>query len=341
MNLLHRSAVTFGVCCCFALASTSTTRAAAPAATPAKPTKPAAPPPAKPGPSPVAPAVAALVKEYQTSLKEKKGEGLREKCDYFTSAEKPEGVTPEVILAALEKPIPGAGDARAEAYVKWQLLSGVAGQFADELKPRAIKAYRSAPQPSDHPARNHKALDQKLYRIGLFNADREVDINKELSEAIAQYRLYVDPILEYRDEFYKRLPGGYDTLVAGVQDTFDRVSHGAPATEFWKTVGGQIRAWALTASDAGKLHEMAGAVIKLNEYVKDERNKPYYRVIFSQDPKNGGLKWQPQSTIEQEGRYVGELGDWLDERAKNPSESGGALQFKEKEGDDMKKTKKK
>ena len=59
-------------------------------------------------------------------------------------------------------------------------------------------------------------------------------------------------------------------------------------------------------------------------------------MIFSQDPKNGGLKWQSQSTIDQEGRYVGELGEWLAEQAKNPSESGGGLQFKE-EGDDMKK----
>jgi hypothetical protein len=335
MNLLHRSAVTFGVCCF--VAWSGVTRAAAPAAAPVKPGSTAAAP-AKPGASPVAPAITALVKEYQTSLKEKNGEGLREKCDYFTSAEKPEGVTPEAIVAALEKPIPGAADARAEAYVKWQLLSGIPGKFPDELKPRVIKAYRRAPLPTDHPARNHRVLDQKLYRIGLFNQDAEVGINKELADAIARYRLYIDPILEYRDEVYRRLPGGYDTLVAGVQDTFDRVSHGAPATEFWKTVGGQVRAWALTASDANRLREMAGAIIKLNEYVKDEQNKPYYRVTFSTDAKNGGLKWQSQSTIDQEGRYVGELGEWLDERAKNPSESGGGLQFKD--GDDMKKSRK-
>lgn len=338
MNLLHRSAVTLGVSCLFAIAATSA-RAAAPAAAPTKPG--ASTPAGKPGPSPAAPAITALVKEYQTSLKEKNGEGLREKCDYFSTGEKPEGLTPEVILAALEKPIPGAADPRAEAYVKRQLLSGLDGKFSDALLPRAIKAYRAAPVPRDHPARNHRVLDQKLYRMGVFKADLEVGINKELTDAITQYRLYVDPILDYRDEFYRRLPGGYDTLVAGVQDTFDRVSHGAPTTEFWKTVGGQIRAWALTASDPNKLREMAGAIVKLNEYVKDEQNKPYYRVIFSTDAKNGGLKWQPQSTIDQEGRYVGELGEWLAERAKNPSESGGGLQFKEKEGDDMKKMNKK
>src|SRR3954453_8491882 len=133
MNLLHRSTVTLGACCgFFALTLAHASHAAAPAAAPTKPgSTPAAT--AKPGPSPVAPAIAALVKEYQTSFKEKKGEGLREKCDYFAS-DKPDGVTPDVILAALDKPIPGAADSRAEAYVKWQLLSGIPGKFPDELK---------------------------------------------------------------------------------------------------------------------------------------------------------------------------------------------------------------
>ena len=338
MNLLHRSAVTLGVSCFFAIATTAT-RAAAPAAAPTKPG--ASTPAGKPGASPVAPAITALVKEYQTSLKEKKGEGLREKSDYFSTGEKPEGLTPEVILAALEKPIPGATDARAEAYVKWQLLSGLDGKFPDALKARAIKAYRNAPMPTEHPLRNHRALEQKLYRIGINNADAEVGINKDVTDAITQYRLYNDPILDYRDDLYNHLPGGYDTLVAGVQDTFDRVSHGAPATNFWKTVGGQVRAWALTSSDANQIRQMGSAIIKLNEFVKNDSNKPYYRVIFAREDKYTGLKWQSQSTIEQEGRYVGELGEWLEERAKNPSESGGGLQFKDKEGDDMKKTNKK
>ena len=62
MNLLHRSAVTLGMSCFFALAATTSARAAAPAAAPVKPGS--STPAAKPGPSPVVPAVTALVKEY-------------------------------------------------------------------------------------------------------------------------------------------------------------------------------------------------------------------------------------------------------------------------------------
>jgi hypothetical protein len=340
MNLLRRrrrSSVVTLVAFCSALTLAVDVRAAAPGDTPAAtpPARTAAAGANKPGASPFAPAIAALQKEYQTSLKEKKGEGLRDKCDYFSGQEKPEGATPEALLAVLEKPIAGSGDARAEAYVKWQLLSALDGKFPDALKARAIQAYRRAPAPAEHPYRNHAPLDRRLTMVGN-KPDAEVGINKDVSDAIEKYRLYVDPILDYRDEFYNRLPDGYDTLVAGVQDTFERVARGAPASEFWKKLGGQIRAWALTSSDPGLMRQMGNAILKLNAYVKDERNKPYYRVIYEKSEHYIGLKWQAQSTIDQEQRYVGELGEWLEERAKNPG--GGGLQFKDP--DEMKKGKK-
>jgi hypothetical protein len=343
MNHLRRrrSSVVTLVAFCSALTAAVNVRAVAPAEKPAvtPPARTAAPAANnKPAASPFAPAIAALQKEYQTSLKEKKGEGLREKSDYFAGGqEKPEGATPEALLAVLEKPIAGSGDARAEAYVKWQLLSALDGKFPDALRARAIRAYRNAPAPAEHPYRNHAPLDRRLTMVGN-KPDAEVGINKDVSDAIEKYRLYVDPILDYRDEFYNRLPDGYDTLVAGVQDTFDRVARGAPTSEFWKKVGGQIRAWALTSSDPGMMRQMGGAVLKLNAYVKDERNKPYYRVIYQKDEHYIGLKWQSQSTIDQEGRYVGELGEWLEERAKNPGAGGGGLQFKD--ANEMKKGKK-
>src|SRR4051812_17991240 len=88
-------------------------------AAPATPAKPASP--AKAPASPVAPAIAVLLTEYQTVMKEKNGEGLRTKCDYFSQNKPGEGVNAEAILAELTKP--QSDDARADAYVKWQLLS--------------------------------------------------------------------------------------------------------------------------------------------------------------------------------------------------------------------------
>jgi hypothetical protein len=221
--------------------------------------------------------------------------------------------------------------------VKWQLLSGVEAKFPEELKARVLKVYHNAPTPTNHPGFDHQRLDRELRRIGINNADAEVPINKELVEAIKTYREQIEPILSYRDELYSRLPGGFDKLAAGVSDVYDRVAHGAPTTEFWKGVMSEIRAWALSSTDSAHMHEMAGALTKVHAYVKDDKNKPYYRVMWIKEDKYTGLRWQGQGTIDQD-KYMGELADWLDEHAKNPG--AGGLTYKEKEGDDMKKMKK-
>jgi hypothetical protein len=307
MQWVNRSIVAMGVIC--GLAMTSTLRAA---------------PPAKPAASPVQPAITALLKEYHDAMK-KKGEGLREKSDYFTQ-NKTEGITPEVVLAALEKPI--GTDQRAEAYVKWQLLSGVEAKFPEELKARALRVYRNAPKPSSHPGADHQDLDRRLRRLGTTNRENEMPITNQLGEAIKQYRMAIEPILSYRDELYTRMPAGYETLAAALSDTYDRVSHGAPATKFWQDLMGSIRSWALGSSDTAHMREMAGAVNKLYMFVKDDRNKPYYRVIWLKTDKELGLRWQTQGTIDQD-KYIGELADWLEEHAKNPG--AGGLNFKEPE----------
>jgi hypothetical protein len=308
MKSVNRSAVaSLGIM--LALAFTSTLHAA---------------PPAKPGPSPVQPAITALLKEYHDAMK-RGGEGLRDKSDFYAT-NKPEGVTAETIMAALEKPI--GTDPRAEAYVKWQLLSAIESKFPDDLKARALRVYRNAPPPSRHPGADHQELERALRRLGITNPDNEVPVNTDLGEAIKQYRLAIEPILSYRDELYSRLPPGYETLAAGLSDTYDRASRGAPATEFWKNLMGSIRSWALASSDAAHMREMAGAVNKLYMFVKDDHNKPYYRVIWVKTDKELGLRWQTQGTIEggQE-KYMEELATWLDEHAKNPA--AGGLNFKE------------
>ena len=282
-------------------------------------------PPTAKDQGPVAEAAKALLKEYQTVMKDKKGVGLREKSDYF-GEKKPEGVTAETVLAVLEKPIQGATEPRAEAYVKWQLLSGVAGKFPQELNQRAIKAYTNAPKPRPSPGLDRMTLDRKLNRdVGLMNKDAEGEVNKAYQQMIEGWRNEIEPILSYRDEFYNKLPATYDTFVAGLMDIYDRVTRGAPANEFWTTVGSGIRSWALTANDTRQLGNLADAVGKLQQTVKDDRNKPYAHVRWEQNDKFMGLKWHSEQTI-RELRSVEDVGVLLEERAQNPR--GGGLGFK-------------
>lgn len=278
----------------------------------------AAAPPARSA-NPLAPAVAELVKEYQAAMK--KGEGLREKCDYFAKA-KPEGVTPEIILAALEKP--QNSDPRADAYVKWQFLSAIDGKFTAEQKARALKIYRAAAKPASHPGLRHADLERTLNRVGIMRKEAEPDINKEFAQAITQYRMQIEPILCYRDELYARLPTDFDAYVAALQDMYDRVVQGAPATEFWNDVSSSIRSWAINTKDTNQLRQLAGAIEKLQGVVKEERNKPYTRVGWQDSTNYTGLKWYPEQTISND-KSMEETVTWLREQATNP---GGGLGFK-------------
>jgi hypothetical protein len=291
-------------------------RAASPAVTPA--------PPGKPGPSPLVAAQQALLKEYLHAVKEKKAEGLREKCDYFTT-NPAEGLTPELILAALEKPI-GGNDPRADAYVKWQLLSGLEGKFPETLKARAIKVYRAAPSPAAHPGLNHMLLERQLNTVGTMRSDREASINKDVGDVVTNYRLQIEPILSYRDELLARLPPGYDTIAAALGDAYDRVVHGAPANEFWSSLSATIRSWALTSAEPAQMRQLAAAITKLKETVKDEKFRPYYRVLWTDNDSYKGLKWQAEGTIAND-KSMEELADFLAEQARNPG--GGGLKFKD------------
>lgn len=281
-------------------------------------------PAAKPPTSPVQIAAAALLKEYQTVMKDKKGEGLREKCDYFTQ-NKVEGLTPEIIVAALEKPI--SPDPRAEAYVKWQLLSGAGPKFPDTLKARVIKVYRAAPMPKSHPGLDHAVFDRLLNRnIGIMNKEKEMPVNAEVAATIKQYRDSIEPILSYRDELYAHLPVGFESLVAGFSDVYTRAAAGAPANEFFATVAADSRSWSLTSSDAAGMRNLASAIDKLRTFVKDDKNKPYYRVIWAKDDNYTGLKWLSESTIQND-KAMEEAATWLAQHAQNPG--AGGIKFKD------------
>jgi hypothetical protein len=152
-------------------------------------------------------------------------------------------------------------------------------------------------------------------------------------EAINQFRLAIEPMLSYRDELYARMPGGFEALQMGLSDIYDRVSHGAPTTEFYTTVATAVRSWALASSDADHMRQFGGALMKIHSLVKDDKNKPYYRVMWIKEDNYTGLRWQGEGTIRND-KYIEELGTWLDEHAKNP---GSSLNFKDSEDPKMKK----
>lgn len=238
-------------------------------------------------------AAAALVKEAQAAFKDPTIK-LREKTDYFV--EKPSAdVTPEAILTALERS--QNGDPRIDAYVKWQLLSAMSAPFSEELAPRATMAYRRAPEPFNHPGLDHRSLTSALYRVGTSKKDRMEEVNKGFAETVASADANNVYILRYRKEFYSRLPVSGDSLMAGLEDALIRVRHGVSAQDIWEPVSGSIQSWALSA-DGRQREAMLQMMTRLLTTIRDGNFKPFVRVIWSDDPKTMGMRWEDRMSLE-------------------------------------------
>ena len=263
----------------------------------------------------VANATAALVKEATAGLKDKTGK-LREKSDYFV--EKPSAdVTPDAILAALEHSL--SSDRRMDAYVKWQLLSGVSGRFPEEFVPRAIAVYRRAPELVSHPGLDRTQLTRNLNRMGMMKREKMGEINLSLSASADQVTGENQYVLHYRKELYAHLPVSGDSLLAGLDDIFARVQHGVPAGDMWIAVSGSIQSWSLTA-DSRQLNSVIQSMVQLLSTIRSDRAKPYVKMEWSEDPKNFGMHWKDQMAIE-DGKVQAMI-DSIRESAKMLGDSG-------------------
>jgi hypothetical protein len=281
-----------------------------------KPSTPVAPTtPAKPKAPVVTAAIAVLQKEYQAYVKDPSANKLREKSDYFKQNASPDA-TPDAILKAIEGSVSGGYE--AEAYVKWQLLSGIAGKFPDELLKRAIAAYRRAPSPSANPAVNHRVMNKAI--IG-FKKDQIPQIQKEFDAAEERNNHSNRIFLSYRDDFYSRLPPKYEVLSAGLEDLAERAADGLNANPIFDNVSAGLRSWSITEAKTGQVKGMLDAVLRIQASINRDENKPYSKL----GEDNGILKWKAESHVI-DAKKLEELIKFL--QTNNTASGGGGLKFK-------------
>src|SRR4051812_27642461 len=87
---------------------------------------------AKPDAAAIDAAIAELKREYAAHLKDPDAAPLRAQCTYFADHPAPVTLSPETVVAGLEKPV--ANDPRLTAYVRWQLLSAAPRMFEGDAK---------------------------------------------------------------------------------------------------------------------------------------------------------------------------------------------------------------
>jgi hypothetical protein len=284
--------------------------ATAPAAAPAPSAK-------SKGAAAIKQAIDSLSKEYQAYLKDPTSSRIRAKSNYFIENPSPDA-TPENIVKALEGTVSGGRE--VEAYVKWQLLSGVSGKFPDDLVKRVVAVYRRAPGPAaEHPGMDRRTLDGMARRI---RKEEMASYNKEFGEAVERFKNANDVYLDYRNELFSHLPGNKtDVMYAGLEDVALRASHGIGSQGLMDNVAAGMRTWAIADAKSGEARTMAGTVAQLREQYADY--KPYTKLA----DEKGMIKWQGGNPP-LDGKKLDELANFLANTTSTAS--GGGLKFKDK-----------
>ena len=209
-------------------------------------------------------AVAALQQEVAAM---QSPDDLRAESDYFKTGdgEADAGdVTPEIVVEALNSRLHQAP--AVDAYLKYQLLSGVPDKFPDELARPAVQAYQNAPAPIPQPGmdpqerQQMQRLIQGLDQAGAKRADTEFQTYAE------QQTQGNEQIVAYRDALYAKLPVSGPMLAAGLQDIYERSNAGIRSNNLVRLVISDAKAWAVGGAPRGDVAEVARQMMQLEEY---------------------------------------------------------------------------
>jgi len=291
---------------------------AAPATKPA--TRPAASKPAAAAQSPeakanlaVTKAATALKKEFLDHQKDPVAP-LRKGSDYFS--QNPDGeVTADSILNALERRV--GDDPVSDAYIKWQLLSGVKDKLDAKSGARALVIYQHAPQPMIRPGTDESEKRQ-LYQMipnHVENPDVADEYNKEWNEKVFRTRQANEPIFAYRNELFGKLPPSLATFRAGLQDAYVRVQNGYAADLFVEAMEKDVRDWAHDARPA-EISQLANLLSGLGREMTGKNPKsPEYLTQVHYDSKNQKLSWEKARANFAKEKELQELIAYLNSRA--------------------------
>jgi hypothetical protein len=230
--------------------------------------------------------------------------------------EQPDGeVTVEAILNGLDRRV--GDDLMSDAYVKWQLLSGIKGKIDPKLGGRAIAVYQNAPRPVIRPGTDEaeKRQLQQMLPNHVESADVADDYNKEWSDRVFKARQANEPVFRYRNELFEKLPPSAVAFRAALQDAYMRVMNGYPADKFVEDIQKGIREWASDGKPA-ELNDLASLLRGLTKEMtgKTPRSPEYFNQVHY-DAKNQKLSWEKGRANFAKGSDLEELAAYLSQRA--------------------------
>ena len=251
-------------------------------------------------------AIAELTKEIEPALRN--GERPpRDQSNYFLGGS---DVPPSAVILALRRPI--GSDPRAQAYVKWQLLSALPRDLDEKTVGELLQVYRSAPAPFPRLGMDKQGrddLERMIRNARESDAERLIEQFEQMDERVERDNLL---ILRYRDALFAKLPVSYDAIVAGFEDAAARINLGADAGDRARALCKAIEGWAPNASP-----EQLKAVSRALDQLEKKKGQEYYsRLYWSTSGKMQFTK--TQATL---GRVsqLEEIQEFVQDRIRNPN----------------------
>jgi hypothetical protein len=264
----------------------------------------------------LAKAVGALSTEFYAVMKDPE-KPVRVECNYFKQNPSPD-VTPAGILSICERrvaPTTNPDDVRIQAYVKWQLLSGVTDRFDDSLAKRAIEAYRRSPSLMIRPGiSSDDRRELEAWARGHGEEDAET-VEYKLDERVGRFNKYNMPQLRLRDALYERLPVRYESMLAALDDLSARLSCGVDEVDIAplvKRLAGDAKSW-LESSDPPPTQAQIASMARGVERLAKQRVEFYTGLKWNHEQRL--LLWQTRSITADENGVLTALAAELNARA--------------------------
>src|SRR5688500_9336846 len=251
-------------------------------------------------------AIVELTKEIEPALRN--GERPpRDQSNYFLGGS---DVPPSAVILALRRPL--GSDARAQAYVKWQLLSALPRELDEKTSAEILQVYRTAPAPlprlgMDKQSRDE--LERMIRNARESDSERLVEQFEQMDERVERDNLL---ILKYRDALFAKLPVSYDAIVAGFDDAAARINVGADAADHARALCKAVEGWAPNAPP-----EQLKAVSRALSQLEKKKGQEYYsRLYWSTSGKMQFTKTQGSlGRVSQ----LEELQEFVQDRIRNPN----------------------
>ncbi len=273
-------------------------------------------------------AIQELNKEAHDFAKNPNEAKLRTVSDYFKSV--PDDVTVDQLIGAIERS--QAPEPFVDAYIRWQLMSGLPAELDAKQLRRLYNAYQNTPR-----LQNRFGVDprDRQWFDSMIRGGKETDeetAKAKLNELRRPTSAPNGAIIHLRSALIARFPRNYDSILLSLNEAQMRLDHGINVTEFLKNVADTIHLWIVM--DNPPPAQMESLVAMLNK-TKDYKGATVIKSV-KWDEKDNALKTEIGAETFGDKTFDESIKE-LKEAVQNP----GANELKFKDDDKSSKDKKK